>query len=149
MIQPYTDSYLSYDEKKNQYILTPKAILDAYGIDLNGEAVDPNNLTAVRAILARVSTIVYAFIHSFNADNVTQDLMIAGTQEGRQMIFDALLEQFIYMRANGDMSLTDRTKAAAPLLQTILELRFFEYEPYKVKYSVLYSGRFPFILKNE
>ena len=65
------------------------------------------------------------------------------------MIFDALLEQFIYMRANGDMSLTDRTKAAAPLLQTILELRFFEYEPYKVKYSVLYSGRFPFILKNE
>lgn len=145
--QPYTDGYLYYDENSNQYVLTQKAVLDAYGIDLAAEAVNPDNLTSVRAILKRVTTVVYAYIHSYNTANYTQNCMIAYTQEGRKMIYEALLEQFIYMRANGDMSLTDKTKAVAPLVPTILERKLYDFSKIGLGYSVLYSGTFPFCFK--
>lgn len=137
VIQPYSDEYLTYDEQSKMYILTEQALLDEFGEDLNAEAIDPNNLVAVKAILKRVSRAVYNFIHSYSNQNHTQDFMIAHSDTGRNMIKEALLEEYLYIRVNGYNFNED-----VPLsVQTILERPLPEW----CGYSVLYTGVFPCI----
>ena len=135
VIQPYSDEYLTYDEQSGMYILTEQALLDEYGDDLNAEAIDANNLVAVKAILKRVSRAVYNFIHSFNTQNHTQDLMIARSSTARDMIKEALLEEYLYIRING-YTFDDTVPNA---VKTILERKLPEWR----FYSVLYSGTLP------
>lgn len=146
LIKPYSDDYMTYDEAQNRYVLTEKAVLDEYGIDLAAEALDSGNLIAVKAILKRVSKVVYNFIHTFSNQNDVQDRMIAYSDTGREMIKSALLEQFLYMRVNGDLSLSanpnERFNAVSDDVRTILERRLTEF----CGYSVLYSGMLPFNL---
>ena len=135
VIQPYSDEYLTYDEQSGMYILTEQALLDEYGDDLNAEAIDANNLVAVKAILKRVSRAVYNFIHSYSNQNHTQDFMIAHSDTARNMIKEALLEEYLYIRVNGYNFNED-----VPLsVQTILERPLPEWRGY----SVLYTGVFP------
>ena len=149
LIKPYSDDYMTYDEAQNRYVLTEKAVLDEYGIDLSAEALDSGNLIAVKSILRRVSKNVYNFIHGFSCQNETQDLMIARSESGRQMIQAALLEQFLYMRVNGDLSLSsnrdERMNAVSDDVREILERRLPEY----CGYSVLYSGALPFRIEKD
>ena len=146
LIKPYSDDYMTYDEQSGRYILTEKAILDEYGIDVAAEAIDSDNLTAVKAMLKRVSKVVYNFIHSYSNQNDVQDRMIAYSEAGREMIKSALLEQFIYMRVNGDLSLSanpnERLNAVPDDVRTILERRLTDF----CGFSVLYCGTLPFKL---
>ena len=149
LIKPYSDDYMTYDEAQNRYVLTEKAVLDEYGIDLAAEALDSGNLIAVKAILKRVSNNVYNFIHTFSNQNDVQDRMIAYSDTGREMIKSALLEQFLYMRVNGDLSLSsnrdERMNAVSDDVRTILERRLPEF----CGYSVLYSGALPFRIEKD
>ena len=146
LIKPYSDDYMTYDEQSGRYVLTEKAILDEYGIDVAAEAIDSHNLTAVKAMLKRVSKVVYNFIHSYSNQNDVQDRMIAYSEAGREMIKSALLEQFIYMRVNGDLSLSanpsERLNAVPDDVRTILERRLTDF----CGFSVLYCGALPFKL---
>ena len=149
LIKPYSDDYMTYDEAQNRYVLTEKAVLDEYGIDLAAEALDSGNLIAVKAILKRVSNNVYNFIHTFSNQNDVQDRMIAYSDTGREMIKSALLEQFLYMRVNGDLSLSanpnERFNAVSDDVRTMLERRLPEF----CGYSVLYSGALPFRIEKD
>lgn len=120
MINPYTDDYMTYNERRGRYILTPKAVFDKLGIDLNVEI--KQNPNGVNAFLSRVSDSVYRKIHEYG-ENDYQDKVIAYTQKGREIIFECMLEQFFYMKNVGDLSLsTDSRERALYAADSLLEI---------------------------
>lgn len=120
MMQPYSDDYLTYNERRNRYILTAKAVFDKLGIDLNVES--KQNQNGVNAFLSRVSDSVYRKIHEYG-ENDYQDNIIAHTQKGRDIIFECMLEQFFYMKNVGDLSLsTDIRERALYASDSLLEI---------------------------
>lgn len=111
---PYSDEHMIYDYKTHRYILTPAAILDNFGIDLVKVAKrQANQQIAISAILKTTSQHVYNFIHLHNANNRFQDYLIAKTESGRSKVYRAMLEQFMNLYTNGDLSRsTDKEKRA-------------------------------------
>lgn len=109
IIQPYSDEYMIFDEKTCRYILTEKALLDRLGISLSSAVKDNPNGT--NAVLDRVSMHCYRKIHEHGSDVRRRDAMIATSDGGREIIFEAMLEQFFYMKTVGDLSMsTDRER---------------------------------------
>lgn len=121
MIKPYTDTYMTYDEITGRYILTAKAVFDKLGIDLTGAIKD--NPNGVSGLLNRISILTYKKIHEHNADNAIQDSMIACSEGGRKIIFEAMIEQFLYVKTVGDLSMsTDVSKRALWFSDTAYEI---------------------------
>ena len=107
MTYPYSDEHLIFDERTKHYFLTKEAILDEFGIDLFQEAQGETNPDKqVEAALKIVSSHCYKYIHDFTIYNEYQDAVIATTKEGRDLIYEALLAQFRFVRANGDLTLS-------------------------------------------
>lgn len=122
-IDAYSDEQLVFDEYKGQYRLTAKAILDNLGIDLSGAMKD--NANGTTAILWRISALVYKKIHEYNSDTEWQDSVIAHTETGRRIIKDAMLDQFLYVKTVGDLSMsTDVNKRACWFSTTTEEILF-------------------------
>lgn len=119
-IKPYSDEYMTYNEARSHYVLTAKAVLDNLGIDLNVNVKD--NANGVNAFLMRVSELTYRKMHEYG-DNTEQDRIIATTESGRNIIFNAMLEQFFYVKAVGDLSLsTDRDERALYASDALIEI---------------------------
>lgn len=119
-IKPYSDEYMTYNEARRHYVLTAKAVLDNLGIDLNENVKD--NANGVNAFLMRVSELTYRKMHEYG-DNTEQDSVIATTETGRKIIFNAMLEQFFYVKAVGDLSLsTDRDERALYASDALIEI---------------------------
>lgn len=119
-IKPYSDEYMTYNEARSHYVLTAKAVLDNLGIDLNVNVKD--NANGVNAFLMRVSELTYRKMHEYG-DNTEQDSVIATTETGRKIIFNAMLEQFFYVKAVGDLSLsTDRDERALYASDALIEI---------------------------
>ena len=104
-IKPYDTEYMTFNEMAGQYVLTAKAILDNLGIDLNVLAKDNGN--GVNAFLKRVSYLTYRKLHEYGFDEV-QDMTVATTETGRQIIQEAMLEQAFYVKSVGDLSLSTK-----------------------------------------
>lgn len=120
MINPYSDDYMTFNERRCRYVLTAKAVFDNLGIDLNDEI--KQNPNGVNAFLSRVSDSVYRKIHEYG-DNEYQDKIIAYTQKGREIIFECMLEQFFYMKNVGDLSLsTDIKERALYCADSLIEI---------------------------
>lgn len=119
-VTPYSDEYMTYNETRGHYVLTAKAVLDNLGIDLNVNVKD--NANGVNAFLMRVSELTYRKMHEYG-DNTEQDSVIATTETGRKIIFNAMLEQFFYVKAVGDLSLsTDRDERALYASDALIEI---------------------------
>ena len=119
-IKPYSDEYMTYNEARSHYVLTAKAVLDNLGIDLNVNVKD--NANGVNAFLMRVSELTYRKRHEYG-DNTEQDRIIATTESGRNIIFNAMLEQFFYVKSVGDLSLsTNRDERALYASDALIEI---------------------------
>lgn len=136
-IKPYSDEYLFYDDLSGQYVLTEKAVLDYLGINLTNAAKDAS--TGVKALLKRVSMLTYRRIHENATDEKQRDCIVATTETGRKIIFDAMLEQFFYMKNVGDLSLSvDKEKRLLYFSDTAQEI--LEQNIPEVGFSLLYVG---------
>lgn len=136
-IKPYSDEYLFYDDLSGQYVLTEKAVLDYLGINLTNAAKDAS--TGVKALLKRVSVLTYRRIHENATDEKQRDCIVATTETGRKIIFDAMLEQFFYMKNVGDLSLSvDKEKRLLYFSDTAQEI--LEQNIPEVGFSLLYVG---------
>lgn len=134
---PYSDEYMRYDYKTHHYVLTKKYILEELGVDLDkgikGSAKNSE------LILRRISNLVYNFIHKHSANNNFQDYIIAKTEKGRDILFRAMSEQFLYMRMVGDLSTsTDYNKRALALDDTVLGI-LYEDIP-EIQTTICYTG---------
>ena len=111
IIKPYSDNYMTYSETTGQYSLTAQAVFERLGIELPSASKD--NAIGTQAILNRVSMLTYRKIHEHSTDNKRQDLVIATTTSGRSIIFEAMLEQFFYIKQVGDLSLSVKKEERA------------------------------------
>ena len=113
-IKPYSDEHMIYSENSGRYVLTQKAILDRFGINLLEEAKkDAYPEISVNAILDTVSTHVYNFIYDHSVHNDFQRACIDHLESARSLVYEAMLKQFIYVKAVGDLSKsTDPTRRA-------------------------------------
>lgn len=102
-IEPYSDDYMTFNESSIRYTLTAKCVLDKLGIDLTAQAKADGQ--GVQAFLERVSMLTYRKMHEYGYDK-WQDKIIATTEDGREVIQKAMLEQFFYMKSVGDLSLS-------------------------------------------
>ena len=109
---PYNDEKMEFDEVLCQYILTNDALLEN-GINVRDELDDtPYSATVNRSLRKRVSRRVYNFIHKHNYDNKEQDYLIATVPKMRDIIFEALQSQALYMWINGDLGLLPKKDEA-------------------------------------
>ena len=103
MTYPYSDLFMKYDYKTHRYILTDKDVTDNLCIDIHNRLKNKN---LVDSLLNQISIQVYSYIHKFNKNNKAQDYVIASTEDGRQIIKEAMEQQLIYFLAVGDLSRT-------------------------------------------
>ncbi len=137
IIKPYSDDYLFFNEPTGQYELTEKAVLDRLGINL-AESVKKNG-GSFAEILKRVSLLTYRKIHEHSNDDAMRDYIIATTSTGRTLIFEAMLEQFFYMKQVGDLSLSvDKERRALYFSDTAYEI--LETNIPEIGHSILYAG---------
>lgn len=142
IIYPYSDEYMTFDENMNRYVLTEKYALEQLGLNLS-EAVNERNSNnqqiAVRAILNRISTQVYNYIHEHCISDCLRDCVAHKIPSARKILMQAMGEQLFYVASKGDLSMsTDLQKrvysmdenAKSTLLRTLPE----------VGYSLLYTG---------
>ena len=129
MTYPYSNEDLIYDLKTHKYILTKSCVLKEFGIDLDKRYRGKNGNSQI--ILKRISDLIYAYIHKHNFNTSLQDFIIAKTESGREIIKEAMLNQFLYMSMVGDLSMSvDKAKrevmidftAEESLLKTIPEI---------------------------
>lgn len=102
---PYDDEFMSFDAERVQYVITEKALLSR-GIDLRADlastsAVSPENV--IKMVVLTASDMIYGYIHQFSADNELQNYLIATRKDLRQIIFEAMLYQAIYIRRVGNL----------------------------------------------
>lgn len=95
---PYNDEDMIYDLTSHRYILTVKAITKKFG-----DFPKAKYKGSEKFILDRVSALIYGYIHEHN-DSVMQDYIIAKTKGGRDIIKEAMLNQFAFMVMVGDFS---------------------------------------------
>lgn len=135
-IQPYNTDYMIFDEITGRYVLTSKAVLDNLGIDMNVAAKDNSN--GVNAFLKRVSALTYRKVHEYGVDEF-QDKIIATTEKGRELIQEAMLEQFFYMKNVGDSSLSLKQEERA-LYASDSVVEIFEAIIPEIGRSLIYVG---------
>ena len=137
MTYPYSDQYMRYDINSHQYVLTKKYVLEQLGIDLDKQA--KGNKVFSDWILKRVSTLIYGYIHKHNINTRMQDYIIAKTKSARDIIFNAMSNQFIYMKMVGDLSMTtDRAKRDL-VIDATAEEELSKFIP-EIGSSILYNG---------
>lgn len=106
-IYPYSDDAMTYSEKWHRYVLTPQAVRDHLGVDLETRlntrgAVD--RAAVAPAFLNSVSRELYAYIYSCGVQNAMQEFLAAKHPAARDILFEAMLEQVNYTLLNGDIT---------------------------------------------
>lgn len=121
-IYPYDDDFMTFDESTKKYYLTENAIYQAVPgyesliIQNNG-----NSSVLIKSITRRVSALVYNHIHKFSTNNDRQDMLIAKIPSLRKIIYEALLNQAVYMIAIGDASTSLKEGDRRLALDTVTE----------------------------
>lgn len=107
VIQPYSDELMKFDEARNMYFLTEKALV-LRGIDLRTRlsmTQCPSPEYVINGLLETVSEMIYNYIHEFAHDNEYQDKIINHIEQARNIVYRALLQQAVYMLKVGNLSL--------------------------------------------
>lgn len=137
MNYPYSDQYMRYDINSHQYVLTKKYVLEQLGIDLNAEG--KGNLVYSDWLLKRVSNVIYNHIHKFNIDTDMQDYIIAKTKGGREIIMQAMSDQFIYLKMLGDLTMTTNREKREMVIDLNAEQTLLKKIP-ETGTTICYSG---------
>ncbi len=133
---------MALDETTGRFVITERALLDA-GIDLRArlagrKATSPDKL--IDRLVKTGSRMVYAFIHGHSTRNIAQDRAIASLPRLREIVFEALLMQTIYVIDNGDLSNSTKPEERAarfhPDLEGILDIPL----PELGGHSILFTG---------
>lgn len=106
---PYNDEFMIFDERTNQYVLTEKALENA-GIYIRARLSHSPVVNATNVIngLCRTATRhVYSFIHLHRSEDASEiDYYIANTHSLRDVMREALVEQFKFIYVVGDWTLS-------------------------------------------
>ena len=135
MIKGYNDEDMIFDEETGMYILTPEYVQQKCKINIferlsQGDFTDPQGIC--HAILARISSIVYAYIHEFNFSD-RQDNIIAGFKSARSIVKQALHQQTVAYFLDGAREIDNLAKCA--LEKTIPEFGI----------SLIFTGEMPIV----
>ena len=140
-IEPYSDELLKYDESTNKYYLTEQALIRE-GLPLRdrlAEGSAPSAEYVINGFLKRVTGVIYAYIHNYNADNEAQDYLISHLPSARTMIYNALINQAIYMYNNGDLTLSKDRADKEAAFDTVALSELNRTLP-EIQCSILYTG---------
>lgn len=137
MNEPYSDNYMRYDDVKRRYILTQQCALQECGIDLEsriGGKGSPNLQATINTFLDRVSALTYRYIYAHNGDNIAQECAINSLKSARDVIFQAMKSQLIYMASVGDLTLsTDKEIRKLYMDDTMNQKEYFNCSTYRKK----------------
>lgn len=134
---PYSDDDMEYDKNIHQYILTENYCVNELcfpmGLGLNNTNTTKSSSSAKR-FLKRVSSVVYRYIYKHTTNEALVEFIIAKDPKIRDLFLEALSEQLLYMRKNGDLNLysgvdfkkgtyidLDYNKAISPITKDILD----------------------------
>lgn len=139
-IKPYSDDHMIFSENSGRYVLTPQAIQDRFGINLLDEAKnDAYAEIAVNEVLDTVSLHVYNFIFSRSVHNDYQRQCINHLESGRSIVYEAMLRQFSYLKAVGDLTKSTDANKRALWFDTMAEQTLLRVLP-ETGRSLLYCG---------
>ena len=106
-VYPYHDDDMRYSYRMHRYVLTPMAVREHLGVDLDtclntrGAA---DRAAVAPAFLNMISSEIYAYIYSCSTQNDVQEYLAAKHPRARDVIMQAMLEQVSYTLLNGDVS---------------------------------------------
>lgn len=139
-IKPYSDEHMIFSESSGRYVLTPQAIQDRFGINLLDEAKnDAYAEIAVNEVLDTVSLHVYNFIFSHSVHNDYQRQCVNCLESGRSIVYEAMLRQFAYLKAVGDLTKSTDANKRALWFDTMAEQTLLRVIP-ETGRSLLYCG---------
>lgn len=107
-IQPYDDDHMVYDYETHRYYLTPKAVFDELGINLDIELNtqgDTNNSTIVQRVLRQSNNVVYNYLYQRSSNNGWQEMIMATCPSARSRLKEVLLMQVLYNLSSGFVAL--------------------------------------------
>lgn len=140
---PYDDDYFKYDYDTHRYVLTSNAILDDLNMNMSSlnptESATKDNMSNV--YLKRISDIIYRVIYRATTQPQYVEYLLAKCPSARNILKNAMEEQFLYMRARGDLSLYGNgAEAISPNVKDILEQPLTE-----TGLSAVYRGQYSLI----
>ncbi len=97
---PYDDEYMTYDYRSHRYILTPKAVLDELGENLDIILVNADPVTR-NAFLKKISRTVYNYIKQQSSSFAYIEYILAKDGRLRDTIKEMLISQVEYMLTDG------------------------------------------------
>lgn len=97
---PYDDEYMTYDYRSHRYVLTPKAVLDELGENLDIILVNADPVTR-NAFLQKVSRAVYNYIKQGSSSWEYVEYIMAKDGRLRDTIKEMLVSQVEYMLTDG------------------------------------------------
>lgn len=139
---PYNDDYMVFDELSNRYVLTPKFVLERFGVDLVGEVNTNDGANAeikANLFLRTVSNSVYNYLHQFSLDTQRQDCFIAKIPSLRGIMLRALEAQCLYCKHNGTLSYTAVKEAQELAICPETRAELESYVP-ELGTTILYCG---------
>lgn len=107
-LYPFSDEDMEYDKNSHMYILTPYYCVNTllFPDDLGLKMYDmQKKSSAVKAYLKRVSRTLYNFIYQHTMQTPIVEWEIAKLPQIREPFKEALSEQLLYMRNNGDLQM--------------------------------------------
>ena len=139
---PYSDDYLFYDAGSGHYVLTEKALMEVYGIDVRARIAQTSTVnpeSVIRNFTRTVSDMVYQFIHEHNVDNCRQDFLIAHVPELRDIIQRAMGYQAVYVMNVGNLYLSAKPEERASAIDYLCQSVLNNVVPV-LGVSILYGG---------
>lgn len=103
VIEHYNDNKLTFDENRNQYILTIETVKENFDIPYSNDGVLERRIIKNSN---RVYNYIYRMSNSFNHRVITK--LLNETQEGRVFLYDVLMSQIEADLATGFNSLADQ-----------------------------------------
>lgn len=145
MKYPYSDEEMVFDEKSKRYILTAKYIEETLGVDIT-ERISANGYIspqkAIERLLDRISVQIYGFCYQHNDSEIINDI-IAYCPSAREIIKEAMTEQFIYFMEVGDLrNSPDENKRKMWLSQGAKDALIKDIK--ETGTTILYTGQYHF-----
>lgn len=138
-MQPYTDDLMRWDEATGRYYLTETALI-RQGVDLRARlGRSPSPEYVVNGLLNRATALVYGYIHAHNMNTLEQDRLIAETPSMRDIIYNALLAQALYIIYNGDLSISVKPEERENYMDNTARTELARIMP-EYGRNILYSG---------
>lgn len=106
-VYPYHDDDMRYSYRMHRYVLTPMAVREHLGVDLEtclNTRGATDRAAVAPAFLNTISSEIYAYIYSCSSQNDLQEYLAAKHPRARDIIMQAMLEQVSYTLLNGDVS---------------------------------------------